>query len=454
MLKKFFLFTIFCIPIISSAKFIKKVSPNQIPIILKVLEGKYDNCDVVMGNARGKGSIIMGNITNFNRKDITLSNEFSFNIFVLGRNDMQFGKMRSLEIETNNFNDYLFRIQWFNNRQDQGTISAEIQIFYSHSKQKYETYFLNNSSSDFKIFWWSELNSMQKDILKKQINLIFQSDFKKIEKLKNKYKYFSNRDISYDCFDLDNYKIHGEFANNLINEFRDQNNDFETNVSKQRQIHLLIDTVIRFYYDLKNLYGDGFNNYNYYVGRLYFYKIINFRDVLLDQANKRIIDPVNYKKNKDSAYHYLNKHLQYEPLHADAMNRLSRLVWYDNIWRQVLKGAYFNKEVYLKSLNYLFNNILDILRNSKPDDQESIDIVCEIVAQMIIDQLGDFNYPNNDRNRINQAYILGRIMKRLRNLDNYNYFEIENYEKKEKLIDSKIQFATDYIKKLNGGRDL
>lgn len=157
-------------PLIGQA--VKTLTPIASSGVLKAFSGEYIRCEVTMGYATGSGRIIFGNPSS--RKYIS-NNDFSFLIYVLGRQDIQFGKMSNIVVETSNFNDFLFRINWNNNRKDQGTISAEIQIFYSFTKSKYETYFINNSTSVFKIFWWSELDNSAKQ----QLNSILYSLFKK-----------------------------------------------------------------------------------------------------------------------------------------------------------------------------------------------------------------------------------------------------------------------------------
>jgi hypothetical protein len=154
----------------------KNINTIQRNEIFKTLSGHYINCEVGLGNARGVGSITFGNPNGSNYSQV---NDFKFSINVLGRNDIQFGKMTNTQIETQNFNDYTIRIQWNNNRTDQGTISAEIQILYSFTKTKYESYFINNSSSNFKIFWWTELDESQKQALKNSIITIYQTEIKR-----------------------------------------------------------------------------------------------------------------------------------------------------------------------------------------------------------------------------------------------------------------------------------
>jgi hypothetical protein len=82
-----------------------------------------------------------------------------------------------MKITTNDFNDFNINMQWKNNRTDQGTISAEIQVLYSFFKNKYETYFINDSPSSFRIFWWTELDDNQKILLSTTIKDIYKNEF-------------------------------------------------------------------------------------------------------------------------------------------------------------------------------------------------------------------------------------------------------------------------------------
>jgi len=133
--------------------------------ILNSLDAKYVNVDVTMGYAKGTGSIIIG------------YNNFSFSINVLRGKDQQFGTITNITTESNNLNDFLIRFEWKNNRTDQGTISGEIQLFYSLSKNRYDTYFINNSNSVFKIYWETELDRIQKDSLNSIINKLYKKEF-------------------------------------------------------------------------------------------------------------------------------------------------------------------------------------------------------------------------------------------------------------------------------------
>jgi hypothetical protein len=160
-----------------NAQIIKTPSQTFYKSIITPLAGEYARVDVTMGYAKGTGKIIFGNP---NQSKYTPFNEFSFLIYVLRSQDIQFGKITNIKVETTNLNDYLFRFDWKNNRTDQGTISAEIQLFYSFTKNRYETYFINNSRSVFQIFWWTELDQSQKESLNSTINLLFKKEIEKI----------------------------------------------------------------------------------------------------------------------------------------------------------------------------------------------------------------------------------------------------------------------------------
>jgi hypothetical protein len=151
--------------------------------LLNSIAGRYTNVDVTMGYAKGTGGIIIGNP---NQSEYSRFNDFSFSINVLRGKDQQFGSITNITAESNNFNDLLIRFDWKNKRTDQGTISGEIQLFYSSSKDRYETYFINNSSSIFKIFWWTELDQSQKDSLNSIIDILNIKELIEIEALKKK----------------------------------------------------------------------------------------------------------------------------------------------------------------------------------------------------------------------------------------------------------------------------
>jgi len=159
-----------------SAQIVKNPPQTAYKSIINPLAGEYARVDVTMGYAKGTGRVIFGNPS---QSKYTPFNEFSFLIYVFGRQDIQFGKITNIRVETNNLNDYYFKFDWKNNRTDQGTISAEIQIFYSYTKNRYETYFINNSSSVFQIFWWTELNQHQKDALNSAIYSLFKKEIDK-----------------------------------------------------------------------------------------------------------------------------------------------------------------------------------------------------------------------------------------------------------------------------------
>jgi hypothetical protein len=158
----------------SSAQNSKLISKIYHKKILNSIAGRYANVDVTMGYAKGTGGIIIGNP---NQSKYSLFNDFSFSIHVLRGQDQQFGKITNLTIESNNLNDFLFRFDWKNKRTDQGTISGEIQLFYSLTKDRYETYFINNSSSIFKIFWRTELDGKQKDSINSIIKILYKNEF-------------------------------------------------------------------------------------------------------------------------------------------------------------------------------------------------------------------------------------------------------------------------------------
>lgn len=278
------------------------------------------------------------------------------------------------------------------------------------------------------------------------LNLIKQNKIDSINVSKTKliikkYKFSEESIFSGNKIDLSDTKKHIKFQNEFLNETFNQSN-YDQTLNQQLQIHKKIDTLIKFYNDLKKIYGPSYTNYNFYIGRQYHNKIIYFsKNIYIDYVNNKIVDPMNYKKNKDSAYYFLNKHLEFDSLHIASMNRLSTLVWYDNIWRQVVKNAAFDKEVYVKSLIYLIDNVSRILNNNDPDYEKSIDEIYEITGQMIIDQIGDFNYSSNEYNKINLTYILGKIINRIKNIDSYKFFEMEKYKENESLINRKIEYA-------------
>jgi hypothetical protein len=120
--------------------------------ILKNIQGQYARVKVKMGLVEGTGGVFLGTL-------LPIKN-FGFKIYVLGREDSQFGLMQSMEIETENFEDYLIRIKWVNNIKTQGTLDGEVQILYASRKEKIEAYFI--SGNDFSIFWWLELTAENK----------------------------------------------------------------------------------------------------------------------------------------------------------------------------------------------------------------------------------------------------------------------------------------------------
>ena len=154
---------------ISNAQNSKNIPKIYHKKLLNSIAGRYANVDVTMGYAKGTGGIIIGNP---NQSEYARFNDFSFSINVLRGKDQQFGSITNITAESNNLNDLLIRFDWKNKRTDQGTISGEIQLFYSSSKDRYETYFINNSSSIFKIFWWTELDQSQKDSLNSIIDIL------------------------------------------------------------------------------------------------------------------------------------------------------------------------------------------------------------------------------------------------------------------------------------------
>lgn len=158
---------------ISTAQNSKNIPKLYHKKLFNSIAGRYANVDVTMGYAKGTGSIIIGNP---NQSKYSLFNDFSFLIYVLRGQDQQFGSITNITTESNDLNDFLIRFDWKNKRTDQGTISGEIQLFYSLSKDKYETYFINNSSSIFKIFWWTELDQSQKDSLNSIINILYKQE--------------------------------------------------------------------------------------------------------------------------------------------------------------------------------------------------------------------------------------------------------------------------------------
>jgi hypothetical protein len=161
---------------IVSSQIVKNPPQTFFNSIINPLAGDYARVDVTMGYVKGTGRVIFGNPS---QSKYTPFNEFSFLIYVAGSKDIQFGKISNIRVETSNLNDYLFKFDWKNNRTDQGTISAEIQLFYSYTKNRYETYFINNSSSVFKIFWWTELEQQQKDALNSAIYGLFKKEIDK-----------------------------------------------------------------------------------------------------------------------------------------------------------------------------------------------------------------------------------------------------------------------------------
>ena len=158
---------------ISTAQNSKNIPRIYHKKLLNSIAGRYANVDVTMGYAKGTGGI---NIGNPNQSKYSLFNDFSFSINVLRGQDQQIGSITNITTESNNLNDFLIRFDWKNKRTDQGTISGEIQLFYSLSKERYETYFINNSSSIFKIFWWTELDQSQKDSLNSIINVLYKQE--------------------------------------------------------------------------------------------------------------------------------------------------------------------------------------------------------------------------------------------------------------------------------------
>jgi hypothetical protein len=113
-----------------------------------------------MGKAKGTGGVTLGSPLP--------TNNFSFNIFVLGREDKQFGVIKSISIQTENFEDFFIKLNWENSVKTQGTLTGEIQILYASRKDKIETYFL--TETNFSIFWWLELSNENKN----QINQILE----------------------------------------------------------------------------------------------------------------------------------------------------------------------------------------------------------------------------------------------------------------------------------------
>lgn len=142
--------------------------------LLNSIAGRYAKVDVTMGYVKGTGGV---NIGNPNQSQFGRFNSFSFSIYVLGRKDQQFGTITNITTESNNLNDFLIRFDWKNDRTDQGTITGEIQLFYSLSKNRYDTYFINNSNSVFKINWKTELDQIQKDSVNSLISLLFKKEF-------------------------------------------------------------------------------------------------------------------------------------------------------------------------------------------------------------------------------------------------------------------------------------
>jgi len=169
--------------IISTAQNSKSIPKTLHKKLLNSIAGRYAKVDVTMGYVKGTGGI---NIGNPNQSEYGRYNSFSFSIYVLGRKDQQFGAISDIKYEHQNTNDYLFTFDWKNDRTDQGSISGEIQLFYSLSKNRYETYFINNSSSVFNIFWWTELDQLQKDSLNSIINILNIKELNEIEALKKK----------------------------------------------------------------------------------------------------------------------------------------------------------------------------------------------------------------------------------------------------------------------------
>lgn len=147
--------------------------------LLNSIAGRYAKVDVTMGYVKGTGGV---NIGNPNQSQFGRFNSFSFSIYVLGRKDQQFGTITNITTESNNLNDFLIRFDWKNDRTDQGTITGEIQLFYSLSKNRYDTYFINNSNSVFKINWKTELDQIQKDSVNSLISLLFKKNFKMNQK--------------------------------------------------------------------------------------------------------------------------------------------------------------------------------------------------------------------------------------------------------------------------------
>ncbi len=185
--------------IISTAQNSKNIPKILHKKLLNTIAGRYGRVDVTMGYAKGTGGIIIGNP---NQSKYSLFNDFSFSIFVLRRQDQQFGSITNITAESNNLNDFLIRFDWKNKRTDQGTISGEIQLFYSFSKNRYDTYFINNSNSVFKIYWKTELDQIQKDSLNSLIKLLYKKEFQnesegsKLKRLEEKEKEKEN-EISY-----------------------------------------------------------------------------------------------------------------------------------------------------------------------------------------------------------------------------------------------------------------
>jgi len=186
------------------AQYTKTIDSKSLPQFFKLLEGSYSNCDVTIGSVNGIGAVNLGNPTGVGGLGAPKFDQFSFNINVSGSRDFQIGNMKSITVETANFNDFLFRIEWKNRVTNQGTVSAEIQFLYSFTKEKYETNFINNTYSVFKIFWWTELDLAKKEALKNQVLTLFKQDIANREADLN---YKKSHYFSYDNLEVMNDDI-------------------------------------------------------------------------------------------------------------------------------------------------------------------------------------------------------------------------------------------------------
>jgi hypothetical protein len=197
----------FLIPSICEAQTKFKLSPIDQNVIFKNIQGKYARVEVTMGLLTGTGGVNLGGLLP--------ANNFSFQIYVRGQEDKQFGIMTSTEIETKNFEDYFIRINWANKIKTQGTIDGEIQIFYASRKEKIEAYFIGNSS--FKIFWWLELTNENKKEIDKLLDRAIATNPEYI-KMKNQNKKLSELKQLEDTLS----KLRGE-KNKIIREINDYN---------------------------------------------------------------------------------------------------------------------------------------------------------------------------------------------------------------------------------------